>query len=229
MKVLLLCDDYWHPGSVPVDGIEPLKTKGFDFDIITDAAEFSPGKLKNYPVVMLCKSNQRSQAENEPWMTDEIQKAFVDYVETGGGLLAVHNATVPSDTSNVMSALMGCRFTFHPNNCPVTVAPVKPHPVTDGVGMFCEIDEHYRLEILTDDVEIIMASYSAPQGEESKYEEDPYHNTTAWIGAAGLVRKQGKGHVCVLTPGHLLLVWLNPEFQKTLENALNWTASLRLQ
>jgi len=222
MKILLLCDDYWHPGSVPIDGIKPLEEKGFSFDIIKDGSEFDCDILSGYNVVMLCKSNQRSQADESAWMTDEIQQTFVSFVEGGGGLLAIHNATVPSETSKSMSALMGCRFTFHPNNCPVTVAPVKPHPVTDGVGIFCETDEHYRLEILNNDVDVIMASYSAAQGTGDMFEEDPYHNTTAWIGAAGLVRTQGKGRICVLTPGHMLSVWLNPEFQKTLENALNW-------
>ena len=222
INVLLLCDDYWHPGSVPSEGIKPLEEKGFKFDVIFNADEFKPDMLKNYPAVMLCKSNQKSQGDEAPWMTDDIQKAFVDYVESGGGLVAVHNATVPSETSLVMSKLMGCKFTFHPKDCPVLVSPLKPHPVTAGVNSFTEIDEHYRLEILADDVEIIMASYSPEQGSESKFEEDPYHNTIEWLGAAGLIRTQGKGRVCTLTPGHLLPVWLNPEFQKILENALTW-------
>jgi len=222
IKVLLLCDDYWHPGNVPADGIKPLTSKGFTFDIIFNGDDIKADMFKNYKVIMLCKSNQKSQTDEEAWMTDEIQNAFIDFVEGGGGLLAVHNATVPSETSQVLSALMGCKFTFHPNNCSVLVSPLKPHPVTAGVNTFCEVDEHYRLEILSDDVEIIMASYSHPQGEKSKFEEDPYHNTTEWLGAAGLTRTQGKGKVCVLTPGHLLPVWQNEEFQKLLENALNW-------
>jgi type 1 glutamine amidotransferase len=102
------------------------------------------------------------------------------------------------------------------------VQPVKPHPITEGVEMFCESDEHYRLKVLSPDVDVLIASHSAAQGEESKYQEDPYHNTTAYISAAGVVRTQGKGRVCVLTPGHKAEVWKNPQFQKTLENALNW-------
>lgn len=223
-KVLLLCDDYWHPGDVPVGGVKPLEVKGFTFDIIKDACDFEASMLSRYPAVMLCKSNQRSQAVEDAWITDDIQQAFVDYVESGGGLLVVHSGTVPSKTTEKLSRLIGCRFTFHPNACPVTVAPIMKHPVTDGAGAFCETDEHYRLEILADDMIPIMASYSAPQGEVSKYEEDPYHNTAAWLGAAGLVRTHGKGRVCVLTPGHLLPVWLNSEYQKVLENALRWCA-----
>jgi uncharacterized protein len=104
----------------------------------------------------------------------------------------------------------------------VTVQPIKPHPVTEGVGMFCETDEHYRLEILAKDADILIASYSPPQGEAEKYQEDPYHNTQAWICPAGYVRTQGKGRICVLTPGHLLPVWQNPQYQRTITNALNW-------
>jgi type 1 glutamine amidotransferase len=104
------------------------------------------------------------------------------------------------------------------------VQPVKPHPVTEGVGLLCETDEHYRLELLTPDVDVLIASYSPPQGEESKYQEDPYHNTPAAVCAAGYVRTQGKGRVCVLTPGHYPAVWHNPHFQRTLSNALRWCA-----
>jgi type 1 glutamine amidotransferase len=90
--------------------------------------------------------------------------------------------------------------------------------------MFCETDEHYRIEIIAPDVDVLLASYSPPQGEESKYKEDPYFNTPATVCAAGYVRTQGKGRVCVLTPGHLLPVWLNAQFKKLLANALRWTA-----
>jgi type 1 glutamine amidotransferase len=93
------------------------------------------------------------------------------------------------------------------------------------VGLFCETDEHYRLEILSPDADILLASYSPPQGEESKYQEAPYHNTPAAVCPAGLVRTQGKGRVCVLTPGHHLAVWHNAQFQQLLVNALNWCAN----
>ena len=224
MRVLLLCDDYWHPGQVPIDGVVPLKEKGFEFDAVIDANDFKPEALKDYPAVLLCKSGEVSQTDKDSWKTEAAQQAFVDYVENGGGLLAVHNATVGGARSQTMDRLLGCRFSYHPHDCPVTVQPVKPHPVTEGVGMFCEVDEHYRLEILADDIDILMASYSPPQGDEAKGQEDPYHNTAAWVCPAGYVRAQGKGRVCVLTPGHHLAVWRNPQFQRLLENALRWCA-----
>jgi len=224
MRVLLICDDYWHPGEVPIEGVAPLSQQGFQFDIITNAGDFSPSKLSGYQVVILCKCDEVSKEDKRAWKTEAVQRSFIDYVEGGGGLLAIHTATVPGKNTEALDKLLGCRFTGHPNACPVTVQPVKPHPVTEGVGIFCEVDEHYRIEIIAEDADVLLASYSAAQGEESKYKEDPYHNTPAAICAAGYVRAQGSGRVCVLTPGHNTAVWLNPQFQRLLANALNWCA-----
>ena len=224
MRVLLLCDDYYHPGQIPIMGTEPLKEKGFRFDIIINANDFKPEMLTEYPAVILSKCDEVSKDDRIAWKTLAVQQAFVDYVENGGGLLTIHTGTVAGENTKLLDQLIGCKFAYHPADCYVTVQPVKPHPVTQDVGMFCEIDEHYRLEILADDIDILMASYSPPQGVPEKYEEDPYNNSTAWVSAGGYVRSQGKGRVCVLTPGHLLPVWHNAHFQRTLENALNWCA-----
>ena len=224
MRVLLICDDYWHPGQVPIDGVAPLQGQGFQFDVISDAKDFKPEALSGYPVVLLAKSDQVSQEDKSSWKTEAVQKAFITYVEGGGGLLAVHSGIVGCKENFGLEALIGCKLTYHPHDCPVAVQPLKPHPVTRDVGAFCETDEHYRLEILSPDVDILAASYSPPQGTADKYEEDPYNNTPAWICPAAYIRTQGKGRVCVLTPGHLLPVWLNPQFQLTLANALRWAA-----
>ena len=221
MHVLMICDDYWHPGQIPIDGVAPLAELGFHFDIISNANDFKPGMLADYPVVLLCKSNQTSQQDRTRWLSEEIQQAFISYVENGGGLLVVHSGVTINGTE-AFQKLIGCRFTTHPNECPVTVQPIKGHPIAAGVEMFCEVDEHYRVEIVSPDVDIIVASYSPSQGEVDKYEEDAYRNTPAWISAAGYVRTQEKGRVCVLTPGHKIEVWQNPDFQKMLVNSLQW-------
>jgi len=224
MRVLLLCDDYWHPAQILIDGVAPLAEQGFQFELITNAKDFLPDTLSSYPVVLLAKDDETSHEDKTPWKTEEIQKAFVSYVENGGGLLVAHSGIVSGVKTEALERLIGCHFVYHPNACPVTVQPIKPHPITEGVGMFCETDEHYRIEILAQDTDILMASYSPPQGDAEKYQEDPYNNTPAWICPAGYVRVQGKGRVCVLTPGHILPVWLNPQYQRTISNALKWCA-----
>ena len=227
MRVLLLCDEHYHPGQVAIDGTAPLKDKGYEFDIIKNGREFKSEILGSYQVVLLSNCDEATPEDRTSWKTDEIQQAFIDFVEKGGGLLVVHSGTVPGENTGALDQLIGSKFVYHPNQTPVTVEPVKPHPVTEGVGMFCEMDEQYHLEILSDDVDILMAGYAPAQGDTEKYEADPYHNAPAKICPSGYVRTQGNGRVCVLTPGHNLAVWLNPQFQRALDNGLQWCAGVR--
>jgi len=225
MKILLLCDDYYHPGEIPVEGTAPLREHGLQFDIVSDAADFDSRSLNGYGAALMCKCDHTSQKDKTPWKTPEVQRAFVDYVEGGGGLVVVHSGIVAGEETSVLDELIGCRFAFHPNGCPVSVQPLKPHPLTEGVDAFRETDEHYQVEFLKRDAEILLASYSQAQGDETKRESDPYFNAAEQIAACGYVREQGKGRICVLTPGHLLPVWLNKNFQKLLLNAIRWCAN----
>ena len=214
MRVLLICDDRYHPGDIPANGVAPLAKQGFEFDIIMNGNDFKPEALKNYSVVLLCKCDNISAADLNAWKTPEAQRALVDFVENGGGLLVIHSGMVSGAETAALDRLIGCRFVSHPAQCPVTVQPIKPHPVTLGVGAFTEVDEHYNVEMLSGDADMLMASYS-----DQPKEGDPIHNC---INPGGYVRAQGKGRVCVLMPGHLLPVWLNPQFQRTLANSLRW-------
>lgn len=223
MKVLLLCDDFYHPGSIPEQGVKPLKSKGFTFDVIYDAKAFNPATLQDYNVVILSKCDNTSQQDKTSWKTDAIQDAFIQYVENGGGLIVSHSGLVAGETNNTpkLDALVGSKFTFHPAAAQVTVQTLKPHPVTEGTQMFCEHDEHYLLQILADDVDILAAAYSKPPFEENN--QDPRHySEMGFLAPAAYVRTQGKGRVCALTSGHTTDAWLNPQFQLMLENALRW-------
>ena len=225
MKVLLFCDEHYHPGATVIGGVEPLKSKGYNFDVIKNGRDFKPEMLKDYRVVLMSKCDEISPDDREgSWKTDEVQQAFIDFVDKGGGMLVIHSGTVPGKNTDKIDKMVGSKFSYHPNNAPVTVAPVKPHPINEGVEQFCELDEHYYLDFLADDVDVILASYAPAQGEVAKYKDDPYHNYPEKVCASGYVRKQNNGRVCVLTPGHHLAVWLNPQFQKILDNALKWCA-----
>lgn len=228
MRILLICDDYWHPGQIPIDGFSLLNDKEFDFDIIVDANELKPDTFSNYSVIILSKSRTLSPDDDFRWMSESLQQAFIDYVESGGGLLVTHSGLVSAENNERLDMLIGSKFAFHPDSSHVLAQPIKTHPIVNGAQMFCEFDEHYRLEILADDIDVFMASYSPPLGDKSKIEEDSYFNATAWLGAAGYSRTQGKGRVCALTPGHYIEVWKNPQYQLILKNALNWCSAVAM-
>ena len=146
MKVLVLCDDYWHPGSVVRDGLKPLEDAGFSFDIIEDAAEWSPERMAAYPVVLFAKSDNVSAQDRSSWASEMVPQAFVDYVRAGNGLLAMHSGTV-YEKMPVMRGLIGGAFLNHPKQCPVTVEPQAGHPLTAGASAFTAVDEHYMMAL----------------------------------------------------------------------------------
>lgn len=224
MKILLLCDDHYHPGNVPDEGLALLKPKGFDIDVIYDAGEFDPARLGDYAVVVMSKCDHKTLADNAAWKTPAVQDAFMAYVENGGGLLVTHSGTVAGEGTQQFDEFVGCKFHWHPADCPTTVDVIKPHPIGAGVKAFTEVDEHYHLTITAPEADIFLASYAAAQGDMAKVESEPYFNAVAAVCAAGYTLARGKGRVCVLTPGHTLAVWHNPQYQLTLENALRWCA-----
>jgi uncharacterized protein len=207
MRVLVICDDYWHPGAVVQEGLAPLADKGYEFDWIDDAAAWSAEKMAGYPVVIFSKSNNVRQADRSPWVTPQVEQAFYDYVAGGGGLLATHSGTVYKDTE-IMRPLLGGTFVQHPEQCPVTVTPKAGHPLTAGVTTFTAKDEHYHMAMEEGVNDVFLTTTSE-------------HGTQP----GGWPRHQGAGRVCVLTPGHNVEVWLAPAYQALLDNVLRWCAA----
>jgi type 1 glutamine amidotransferase len=203
-RVLVLCDDKWHPASTVRGGVEALGTEDFTFDVIENGSEWSAERMGQYPLVLLAKSNQNSATDETAWITPEVEEAFVDYVRAGGGLLAVHAGSVVAELPT-LRRLIGGAFVKHPPKCDVTVTPQGYHPITEKVEPFTVFDEHYFMQ--TDDLEA-----------------HHFLTTTSEHGAqsGGWLREEGEGRVCVLTPGHTAEAWLHEEFQTLLRNSLLW-------
>ena len=207
MKVLVLCDDYWHPARIPREGLGALNRTGFTFDWIEDARDLSPETIPTYPLVILTKSDNVSSKDQTGWMTEELQAAFSKYVHDGNGLLAIHSGTAEYEQKPILRNLLGGVFISHPEQCPVTVTPHMGHPLCDGSTPFTLKDEHYFMAMDDPEVDVFVTTSSA-------YGEQP----GAWR------RAEGNGRVAVLTPGHNLEVWLHPSFQTLVINCLGWCA-----
>jgi uncharacterized protein len=205
MRILVLCDDYWHPAEVAQEGLAKLADDGLTFDVIEDAGAFQPERLSDYPVVMLVKSDNTTAEDKTSWANDAVQEALVAYVEGGGGLLVVHSGTASLRNLPALRALVGGAFTHHPPRCPVTVEPAEGHPLTVGVEAFTAEDEHYMMVLDDANADVFLTSVSEDGSQ-----------------PAGWTRDQGAGRVCVLTPGHTVEVWVHPSFQTLLRNALAW-------
>ena len=205
MKILVLCDDYWHPARVPREGLGTLTAPEFTFNWIENSRDWSSEIMTKYPVVILTKSDNVSATDRTSWMTDQAQAAFADYVQKGNGLLAIHSGTAEYEQKPVLRSLLGGVFAHHPEQCPVTVEPRAGHPLSVGSAAFTLKDEHYFMSLDDPQVDVFVTT-------RSQHGEQP----------GGWKRIEGSGRVAVLTPGHNLEVWLHPSFQTLMLNALHW-------
>lgn len=214
MRVLVICDDMWHPAEVVRMGLAFMDQEKYQFDFVMTAKDIlTPELLREYPVVINAKGNAVNAANSFPWFEPEVTevtpKEFREYVEAGGGFLSLHAGNCfRKDDCPEYCAFVGNSFVTHPLRCPVTVEPVSDHPINQGVESFTERDEHYELEEFAPDIEVFLESVSDAGGRR----------------AAGYVRTMGKGRLCVLTPGHTLAVYKNKNMQKLLDNAIQWCA-----
>lgn len=214
MKVLVICDDIWHPAEVICKGIKELDSSKYQFDIVMSAKDIlTPELIGEYPVIINAKGNAINAANCAPWFEPTVTEVgpgeFLEYVEAGGGFISLHAGnTFGADSCKEYCDFVGNSFVTHPLRCPVTVCVTKMHPITEGVENFTERDEHYQLDHFADDMEVFLETESEPGGRQ----------------VAGYTRNLGEGRLCVLTPGHTLAVWKNKNFQTLLMNAIDWCA-----
>jgi len=137
---------------------------------------------------------------------DDIATAnLVRFVELGGGVFAMHGATVSFAGNAAYAGLIGARFTEHPKTHNFTVMPMRsPHPVTAGVEAFTVRDELYIQECAPDiRIHMVAAYLNVAQ-------------PMVWT------RTQGAGRVCYVALGHDLSVWQRPPVWQLVANGVHW-------
>lgn len=221
-RVLVLCDDLWHPAEVIEKGFALMEGDAYQFDFILAVKDIlTPERLAQYPVVINCKSNNVIAANTEPWfeegVTEVCPQQFLEYVENGGGFISIHSGNAFSEKfckpeekfqkpCREYIEFVGNHFTGHPPRCPVSVRVTNPeHPVMKGVSDFTERDEHYQVEVFGD-AETLFETVSETGG----------------VQTGGYVKTIGRGKLCVLMPGNTLAVWENENFRRIVRNAIDW-------
>ncbi|HRJ43959.1 MAG: ThuA domain-containing protein [Caldilineaceae bacterium] len=131
--------------------------------------------------------------------------ALVKWVRDGGGVLALHAATVMREGNQLLGGLLGGRFLSHPPQFDFTVTPLaRQHPVIDGVGPFTVHDEFYMQETSTD-VTVHMTA-----------EDRGAVHPMVWT------KEEGRGRVVYIAPGHTAGTWAAAEYQKLVRQGVVW-------
>jgi putative membrane-bound dehydrogenase-like protein len=174
-----------------------LATQGFNFSYTTDAADLNAANLAKYDALVIY-ANHRTIAPAQ-------EKALLDFVNGGKGLLALHSASFCFQNSPAYISLVGGQFARHGTG-EFTTAFVNPsHPVLAGLTPFQAWDETYVHTKANPDRTVLMERVDGDVRE-------PW----TWV------RTQGKGRVFYTAYGHDERVWGNPNFQALLRNAITW-------
>ncbi|WP_035778817.1 ThuA domain-containing protein [Butyrivibrio sp. MC2013] len=212
VKILVLCDDIWHPAEVIERGLADLDGKLASFDFVKDPKDIlTPDFIKDYPIIMNCKSHNLTSGNSADWFENGVSEVgpaeLEEYVREGGAILSVHAGnTYNDDHSPDYAALIGNKFVTHPPRCEVTIYPEGDHPITRGITPFTIRDEHYEIELTGEGHDVFLTSVSESGGRQ----------------VAGYTKESRKGRICILTPGHILSVWKDENFRLLLGNAINW-------
>jgi uncharacterized protein len=150
-------------------------------------------------------------------LSEDARAGLRGHVHSGGGLLAMHGASICFDDWPEWRDLLGGvwdwdRSTHPPLDGPVTVAVATDrHPIVAGVGDFEIVDEVYGFLDRTDDVVGLMSS---PHGGTD--------HPLLWA------RTVGSGRVVYDALGHHVPSYAVPEHRQIVRRAARWAAGLPL-
>lgn len=208
-----------------------LDTGRFDVRVNEEPAGTTAKTLETYDVILLNYSGAR-------W-GEVTEKAIEEFVKSGKGLIAVHQASHPfsglrirSDRKinagiieppwNEYAKMIGCKWSENP---PITghgdmhTFKVKfinrEHPIAGGMGeSFTVTDQLYHNMVMQPDVEILATAYDAPKiGGTGK--DEPMLWTV----------KYGKGRIFYTALGHDVSNMQEPGFITTFVRGCEWAAA----
>jgi hypothetical protein len=199
----------WHDFDGFAAAMTPILEKAghavdatYDLDALTRIAE------GHYNLVLLntCVGEQREDiGPTAPGFTDAQAERLASWVQGGGGLLAVHAATVASQSSPALRTLLGGVFVTHPPQFSFTVYPLyEEHPITAGIKAFAVHDEFY-VQDYDPSVEIHMVALDRGVA-----------HPMVWS------KREGKGRVAYVAMGHDLGVWSLEPYQRLTLQAIDW-------
>lgn len=198
VHVLFLGDDGHHEPAQRVREILPyMAGRGINI-VYTDRLEhLNQETLRRYDVLALYGNHEHlSRAE---------EAALLNYVEEGGGLVAIHSASAMFGNSDAYISLVGGAFKSHGTGVFQTRTIRPDHPAIQGVAGFESWDETYVHMKLNPDAEVLAVR-------EENGREEPW----SWV------RSHGDGRVFYTASGHDDRTWSHPSFRLLLERGVRW-------
>ena len=208
--LVLIGDRYHEPEHIRLGLMPVFEATGVTPHFAVDVRALSGESLARVQLLVVLKDGMLWPEGNDrpyrQWMTMEQQEAVVEFVESGGGFLNLHNSMGLYPEGPYLD-LVGGRYEGHGplERFGVEVVDAK-HPVIRGVTDFFVADEQHTPSYDSKKVELLLENRS-DQGK---------------VAAAGWAYQAGKGRLCHLANGHTRESLDHPMFQRLMRNAVNW-------
>ncbi|MBI1249243.1 c-type cytochrome [bacterium] len=199
VSVLFLGDNGHHQPARRFVELQPaLEARGIDLKYTDSMADINPETLAKFDGLMIYA--------NTTEISPEAEKAMIDYVESGHGLIPLHCASYCFLNSPKYVALVGAQFKSHGTGTFRTKITAPNHPVMKNFDGFQSWDETY-----------VHAKHNEKDRTVLSYRIDD-RNQEPWT----WVRTQGKGRVFYTAWGHDDRTWTNPGFANLVERGVRW-------
>jgi type 1 glutamine amidotransferase len=210
LEVLFLGDQGHHKPMERIPSLmAALGPKGINFTYTDDLSDLNPQTLSKYDALMVFANwNEISQ---------DAEKALLDFVASGKGFLPIHCASYCFRNSNEYVKLVGGQFWRHTMDSITTQTTQAAHPIMQGLLPFTAYDETYLHSQLQPDNNVLaVREIKADQHKDKPGQAtEPY----TWT------RTHGKGKVFYTAYGHDERTWNQPGFQQLIYNAILWSVN----
>lgn len=198
LQVLFLGGDGLHQPADRARHIRPVFAKrGIHLTYTDRLDDLGLATLSRYDAVLIYANHTHLRADQE--------RALLQYVRQGGGLVPVHSASACFGNSEAYIKLIGGAFKAHGSDT-FTTQRVRPdHPAIHGVPAIESWDETYVHHKHNPDKTVLSVRVEGAH-------EEPW----TWV------RTPGAGRVFYTAWGHDLRTWSNPDFQRLLEQGVRW-------
>ena len=198
-KVLLVTDGFFHPTLLGrlVLHKSLRQMDGYHFIHVSSLKKL-PADLNSFSALVLHYHHKK--------ISGGALKQLDDFIQNGGGILAIHAATASFKETLPYFKILGGRFIGHGKVEPLEVTKVRDD-IFSGIENFIVKDELYIHELETG----IEVHFTA------KHEGKDI--PVVWT------YRYGKGKVCYAVPGHTTGTMRNQTYQTILQRGLAWVTN----
>lgn len=76
-RILVLCDDIWHPAEVVEKGLLPLAGDRYQFEFVKAAKDIlTVEMIAEFPLILCCKGNGVTSGNPAPWFENTVTEVM---------------------------------------------------------------------------------------------------------------------------------------------------------